>query len=112
MVDLSKIDKVFLFPGITDMRLGINGLRNNIPDIENDCLYVFCNKTKTSIKIIEVNDYGCWLYQRKLFKGKFMWPSEGEETAVDKEQINWIINGISLVLKIENSGQKLVHKLY
>ena len=55
MVDLSKIDKVFLFPGITDMRLGINGLRNNIPDIENDCLYVFCNKTKTSIKIIEFN---------------------------------------------------------
>ncbi len=101
MVDLSKIDKVFLFPGITDMRLG-----------KNDCLYVFCNKTKTSIKIIEVNDYGCWLYQRKLFKGKFMWPSEGEETSVDKEQINWIINGISLVSKIENSGQKLVHKLY
>ena len=59
MVDLSKINKVFLFPGITDMRLGINGLRNNIPDIENDCLYVFCNRTKTSIKIIEVNDYGC-----------------------------------------------------
>jgi len=41
-----------------------------------------------------------------------MWPSEGEATSVDKEQINWIINGISLVSKIENSGQKLVHKLY
>jgi len=72
MVDLSKINKVFLFPGITDMRLGINGLRNNIPDIENDCLYVFCNRTKTSIKIVKVNDYDCCLYQLKLFKGKFM----------------------------------------
>jgi len=41
MVDLSKINKVFLFPGITDMRLGINGLRNNIPDLENECLYAF-----------------------------------------------------------------------
>jgi len=47
MVDLSKINKVFLFPGITDMRLGINGLRNNIPDIENDCLYVFCNRKRS-----------------------------------------------------------------
>jgi len=82
MVDLSKIDKVFLFLGITDMRLGINGLRNNIPDIENDCLYVFCNRTKTSIKIIEVNNYGYWLYQRKLFKVNFKHTVNIEEKRV------------------------------
>ena len=105
MIDLSSIEQIYLYPGRTDMRLGMNGLRKLVGEMNNDCLYVFCGMGKNQIKIIHQTEASTWLYQKKLKKGKFSWPIEGEKTLVDNEQLIWVIEGISLINKIESKNK-------
>lgn len=69
MIDLAYIDRVYLFHGVTDFRKGISGLYRLVLDSfqKNDMknsLFLFCNKKRDSIKILEVLDTGIWLYQK------------------------------------------------
>ena len=88
------------------MRLGLTGLRKLVGEMENHCLYVFCGMGKNQIKVIERTDDSTWLYQKKLKKGKFSWPIGGEKTLVDKEQLLWVVEGISLINKIETKQKR------
>ena len=106
MIDRSHIKRVSLYPGKTDMRLGITGLRKIIKDMEPRCLYVFCGTGKNMIKVIECTDDSTWLYQKKLKKGKFVWPIEGEVSLIDKRQLQWVIEGVSLINRIEGKESK------
>ena len=86
MIDLSKIDGIFLYTGKTDLRASIFGLsliiQESFPiETMRNKLFVFCNKDKRNIKIIELDYDGFWLYQKKLHKGKFRWPKL-DETSV------------------------------
>jgi len=109
MIDLNKIDSILLYPGYADMRLGINGLikltSREKQNLNKRTLYIYCSKNKNSIKIIEKEENSYWLYQNKLTKGKFLWPEKGKETQITKEQLLWIIKGITLIKKIENNGE-------
>ena len=53
MVDLSGIKHIYIFPGITDMRLGIYGLRKRLLESEGeiraDSIYLFCGKLPTFV---------------------------------------------------------------
>lgn len=113
MIDLKNIKHIFLYPGCTDMRLGLYGLRKLIletSELEEKSLYIFCGHKLNQIKIIEVEKYSTWLYQNKLNKGKFIWPQEGEKTDITKEQIKMILEGITFVQRIER--QKIKKDLF
>lgn len=84
MIDLNNISHIYLYPGSTDMRFGINGLRKLIDNIENNSLYIFCSHNKRTIKIIETTFDSIWLYQKKLFKNKFIYPSIKNDEMIDK----------------------------
>lgn len=105
MINLTLIKHVYLYPGKTDMRLGLTGLRKLVGEMDEFCLYVFCGKGKNMIKVIEQTKDATWLYQKKLKRGKFSWPVEGERTLIDKNQLLWVMEGISLVNRIENKVQ-------
>lgn len=106
MIDLSKINHIYLYPVLTDMRLGIYGLRLKIIAMENkidqESLYIFCGKNKNQIKIIETTKTSIWLYQNKLFKGKFIWPDLSEKKSLSKKELDYLINGISVIRSLEN----------
>ena len=54
MIDLSKIDHIYIYPGLTDMRLGMFGLRKKIlenSELELASLYMFCSMSRNQIKI-------------------------------------------------------------
>ena len=56
MIDLTKIEHIYLYPGMTDMRLGIYGLRKRLLSIDSlneNSLYTFCGKAKNQLKILE-----------------------------------------------------------
>lgn len=113
MIDLSKIKNIYIYPGTTDFRNGIYGLRRLIGnEIETNSLYVFANKSLTAIKIIEIEENAVWLYQKRLTRGKFQYPKQGERTLLSKEEIKYIIQGISMVNKIENKGKKSISDFY
>ena len=109
MIDLNKVKHIYVYPGPTDMRLGIYGLRTLILSseerIEPNSLYVFCGSERKCIKIIEVTEGSIWLYQNKLIKGKFVWPNLRRREKVSREELMAIILGVSLVKSIENRGK-------
>ena len=101
MIDLSKIEAIYLWAGPTDMRKGVNGLVGLAQGImETDKmahrLFIFCGRNKRNIKILEVDYDGYWLYQKALVTGKFRWPKTGEGVAmIDKRQLQWLLEGLS-----------------
>ena len=108
MVDLENIGHIYIFPGLTDMRLGIFGLRKLIietSELETNSLYIFCSKNRNQVKLVEVLDSSIWLYQNKLIHGKFIWPMVGEKSELTKKQLKLIIEGSGLVESIENKGK-------
>ena len=58
--------------------------------IDSNSLYVFANKSLTAIKIIEIEENAIWLYQKRLTRGKFQYPKQGERTLLSKEEIKYI----------------------
>jgi transposase len=66
-----------------DFRKGIDGLAGSCKLLELDpfsgCLFVFRNRSGTSIKIISYDGQGFWCCQKRLSKGRFIWwPKAGE----------------------------------
>ena len=110
MVDLNKIKHIYIYPGLTDMRLGIFGLRKKIletSEIEINSLYMFCSMSRNQIKIIEVTNSSTWLYQNKLIHGKFVWPMKGDKAELTKEELKLIIEGAGLIKAIEHKGENI-----
>lgn len=63
----SRIDKVYLATGTTDLRKSIDGLTILVTESFNldpfsRNLFVFCNRKCDKIKILEWNINGFWLY--------------------------------------------------
>lgn len=110
MIDLSKIEHIYIYPGLTDMRLGIFGLRKKIletSELEVNALYMFCSMSRNQIKIIEVTNSSTWLYQNKLLHGKFIWPMKGNKAILTKDELRLIIEGAGLIKSIEHKGDNI-----
>lgn len=106
MIDLSEIRGIYLYPGFTDMRCGIKTLTIKVaasfgPEEYKKSLFVFCGRNKHSIKILEIDDDGTWLYQKRFHDGRFRWPKKGESATVSltRRQIQWLLDGLSIVQK-------------
>lgn len=110
MVDLSKIEHIYIYPGLTDMRYGIFGLRKKIletSELKVGSLYMFCSKSCKQIKIIEITYTSTWLYQNKLTRGKFSWPMKGNKAELTKEELKLIVEGAGLIKAIEHKGENI-----
>jgi transposase len=87
MIEISDQD-VYLACGPTDMRKSINGLVEAIASVFKldpfaNALFVFCNRRRDIIKIIEWDTDGFWLYMKRLEKGRYLWPEQvGDDASV------------------------------
>ena len=94
--------KVFLAPGVTDLRKAINGLSILVDEeLEEDpfsgCLFGFCNRKRDTIKILYWDRNGFCLWIKKLEKDKFQWPdSTATSISVDERQLTWLLDGLNL----------------
>lgn len=70
MIDLETIDKVYLYPGSTDLRKGMNALSYLVGELEKEDhlhkLFLFCNRKEKMIKIYEKDETGNWMYLNRL----------------------------------------------
>lgn len=74
---------VYLACGHTDMRKQINGLSAKVQadfalDPFDGALFVFCNRARNRIKVLEWDGDGFWLYFKRLERGRFRWPAPGD----------------------------------
>lgn len=99
--------QIYLACGHTDMRKSINGLaaivENGIKlDVYNGALFVFCNRQRDRVKILEWDGDGFWLYFKRLEKGHFRWPKLGDETTMTLtgEELTILLGGAKVDLKL------------
>lgn len=92
--------RVFIRPGVTDMRKSINGLsgivQNEIKLNPYDpSLFGFSNRKKNQVKILYWDRNGFCLWQKRLERDRFPWPQNEEDVMeITSEQLNWLLNGI------------------
>jgi len=102
--------RVYLACGKTDMRKQINGLTAIVEGSFNldpfaGALFVFCNRSRNRLKILEWDEDGFWLYFKRLEKGRIRWPEPGEETtmALSGEELNILLGGARVELKLRRN---------
>jgi len=99
-------EKVYLACGSTDMRKSIDGLAAIVQqsfslDPCSASLFVFCNKSRNKLKILQWEHNGFWLYYRRLEKGRFQWPGENNASpaTISLRELRWLLDGLSLKQK-------------
>lgn len=102
MIDLSNNEGIYLFSGPTDLRKSIDGLLMiiqesfSLSDMRNK-IFMFSNKHKNRLKIIEIDIDGVWLYQKRLTKDKFRWPKvEYGKLSLSKDELNYLLMGMDI----------------
>ena len=107
---------IFLACGATDGRKQINGLvalviSNFSLSPYDAAVFVFCNKNRDLLKILEFDGDGFWLHIKRLEKGHFKWPSA--EDGMDKqtmpltnEELTYLLGSTQLELKLRRQELK------
>ena len=113
--DFSKI-KIFVRPGVTDLRKQMAGLSVVVQNCleENPFsgnLYLFCNRRRNLLKILywDLNGFCCWLVgcfatcspqhpgQKRLEKDRFSWPRDEEATRqITKRDLQLLLEGLDI----------------
>jgi len=102
---------IHLVCGVTDMRKSIDGLTVVIQhqlarDPMASAVFVFCNRYRNRLKIIEWDSDGFWMYFKRLERGHFNWPAVEDGEALmelSSEEMELLLSGTKLVQKIQRS---------
>lgn len=100
MLNLQRGTRIYIRPGKTDFRKSINGLSVLVQDhMKYDPFsgnyYVFCNRTKSMLKILYWERNGFCLWHKRLEEDKFRWPNTPEEVhEINSEEFRWLLQGL------------------
>lgn len=116
MLDLDVSTTVYLACGSTDLRKSFTGLAAIVKlkfklDPYSRCMFAFCNRSCSLIKILRWDGSGFWLLMKRLDRGKFRWPNNPNEVKqVSLREIRWLTEGLSIDQKtaFPNRHPKLV----
>jgi transposase len=99
---------VYLACGATDMRKSINGLAAIVEgsfgqDLFANALYVFCNRNRDRVKILEWDGDGFWLYFKRLERGRFRWPASDESKTMEltDEELQVLLGSPRVIQKLK-----------
>ncbi len=101
--DFGSSQQVYLAAGSTDMRRSIDGLAVLVQesfklDPFSPCLFVFCNRRRDRVKILEWDNAGFWIHYRRLEQGRFQWPNSPESgpIAITRRELRWLLDGLPI----------------
>jgi transposase len=104
MIGFGSATRVYLAAGATDMRKGFDGLygmardRLRIDPLSGH-LFVFCNGRRNRLKVLYWDGSGLWLCSKRLEKGRFSWPAQGDNQGrvrMSSEELTLLVGGIEL----------------
>ena len=92
--------KVFVRPGVTDLRKQINGLAVMVQgemhlDPFSGSLYLFCNRNHRLLKLLYWDRNGFCTWGKRLEKDRFPWAKDGEKVGeITEQELRWLLDGI------------------
>jgi transposase len=99
--------RVYLACGATDMRRSIDGLSSLVEysfklDLFDGAVFVFCNRGRDKLKILDWDGNGFWLHYKRLEKGRFPWPRRDDRHTMElrAEELEQLLDGTKLIQKI------------
>jgi len=102
MLNEAGIERVYLACGNTDLRKSIDGLAVLVKqgfdlDPFSPSLFVFCNRQRDKLKILQWEHSGFWLHYRRLERGKFQWPAKNcAPLKISRRELRWLLDGLPL----------------
>ena len=104
MFGLGAATRIYVAVGSTDMRKGFEGLFGLVRDQLGldpltGHLCLFCNKGRNRLKVLYWDGSGLWICAKRLERGRFSWPSDGEQSArvtLSHEELSLLLGGIDL----------------
>ena len=96
------------------MRKSINGLAaiiecNFALDPFDAALYVFCNRNRDRIKVLEWDGDGFWLYFKRLEQGRFKWPAADMTDPtlnLNAEELRYLLGSPKVMQKLKRRELK------
>jgi transposase len=95
--------RIFLAPGITDLRRSFDGLHGLVrsqlaEDPRSGHLFVFCNKSRNRLKVLCFDGTGLWVCAKRLERGRFTWPEAGAgpKVRLRAEELALLLGGLEL----------------
>lgn len=98
-IDLEEA-RIFVRPGVTDMRKHINGLAAIVEGTMKESpftgnVFLFANRQKSVLKVIYWDRNGFCLWIKRLEKDRFPWPDdEAQAREITKDEVAMLLKGI------------------
>lgn len=102
MFGLNEQTQVFVRTGVTDGRLGIDGLRGLVGkamcrDVLTGALYVFCNGRRNRVCCLLWDGSGFWLATKRVERATFAWPrNDAQVGQMSWAQLRLLLDGFEL----------------
>jgi len=104
MFTIGPATRIYLAAGPTDLRQGFNGLSARAQQVLaadplSGHLFVFCNRTRSRVKVLFWDGSGLWLCAKRLEEGRFSWPAVQEgvgRVSLRAEELTLLLGGIEL----------------
>ncbi|WP_317928442.1 IS66 family insertion sequence element accessory protein TnpB [Halioxenophilus sp. WMMB6] len=103
MIDWHSDIPIYLHKAQVDFRKSINGLSVIVAEsmhlsVTEPGLFVFCNKSRRQLKVLYWDSTGFALWQKRLERDRFKWPSDERFNVVtlNHEQWCWLLRGFDI----------------
>ena len=103
MIAPGPATRIFLAPGATDLRRSFDGLHGLVQsqlaeDPQSGHLFLFCNKTRTRLKVLCFDGTGLWVCAKRLERGTFNWPGSdaGSKVRLNAAELALLLGGLEL----------------
>jgi transposase len=100
VIDLQSGTRIWLAAGITDMRRGFQGLSAQVQTVleqepYSGHVFVFRGHRGDLIKLLWFDGDGLCLFQKRLERGRFIWPQATSGTvSLSRAQLSMLLEGI------------------
>jgi transposase len=97
---IASVPHIWLAVTPVDMRRGTDGLSSIVQQIlgHSPCAgsaFIFHNRAGNRLKLLVWDGNGVWLCQRRLHRGRFVWPKVTDASfSITQEQWQWLIAGV------------------
>jgi transposase len=100
MMDLKTGTRIWIAAGFTDLRRGFQGLSSLVETVleqqpYSGHVFVFRGKRGDLIKLLWFDGDGLCLFQKRLERGRFVWPQAASGTvSLTRAQLSMLLEGI------------------